>query len=150
VRKLLVFLGAFWVAANLTGAGFAVAHKRPYDLKFLDTPGSVDRVGHDFLAGWGTGLCMPLVVLCAAGIFTVVASFGHRSGMVGGFLLMLTGAASVAYTFCNELTYDRLGLGNTQTERGESATILAIIFLGCALVLFGFLTVITTPRHHRH
>jgi hypothetical protein len=150
VRKLLVFLGALWIGANLTGAGFAVAHKRPYDLSFLDTPGRADRVGHDFIASWGTGLCMPLAVLCAAGLFTVIASFGHRSGQVGAFLLMLTGAASVAFTFCNQLTYDRLGIGNTHTEQAEIATILATILLGCALVLFGFLTVITTPRHRRH
>jgi hypothetical protein len=150
VRKLLVLLGAAWVGANLTGAGFAVAHKHPYDLSFLDTPGSPDQVGHDFLAGWGTGLCMPLAVLCAAGLFTAIASFGSRAGQVGAFLLMLTGAASVGFTFCNQLTYDRLGIGNTQTERAESATIFAIILVACALVLFGFLTVITTPRHRHH
>jgi len=150
VRKLLVFLGAAWIAANLAGAVLATSNKRPYDLSFLSTPGKSTRIGQDFLFGWGTGLSLPLGVLAAAGILTVVASFGHQAGRIAAFLLMLVGAGSIAFTFSNQLTYDRIGVNDNRDFPGETATITATLLLAAMLVFFGFLTVLTTPRHHRH
>jgi hypothetical protein len=148
VRRLLVFLGVMWIAANLAGAWVAVDHDRPYDLSFLDTPGRVARIGEDWLYGWGTGLAMPLWFLAAAAVLTVVASFGGNATRFSSFLLLLVGGASVAYTLSNQLTSDRLG--QRDVDRGETAIIAATLLLAGLMVLIGFLTVITTPKVHRH
>ncbi len=147
MRRLLVFLGVMWVAANLAGAWVSVDHDRPYDLSFLDTPGKVDRIGDDWLYGWGTGLSVPLWFLAAVAILTVVVSFGGGATKFGAVLVMLAGAASLAFSLSNKLTLDRLDA--TAADRTETAIIAATLFLAGMLVLVGLLTVITTPRQHR-
>lgn len=148
MRRLLVFLGVAWVAANLAGAWVSVDHERPYDLSFLDAPGAVGRIGDDWLHGWGTGLAMPLGVLAAATVLTVVVSFGGTATKVGGFLMAALGAASLGFSLTNQLTFDRLRA--TGGDSTETAIIAATLVLAGLLVLIGFLTVITTPATRRH
>ena len=148
VRKLLVFLGAMWIAANLAGAWVSVENKRPYDLKFVDEPGRSGRIGDDWLYGWGTGLAVPMWFLAGVAVLTVAVSFGGRATKYGGVAMMLVGAASLTFTLSNQLTYDRLDA--TDVDRGETAIIGASLLLAGLLILIGLLTVITTPRHHRH
>lgn len=147
MRRLLVLLGVAWIAANLLGAWVSVRHDRPYDLSFVDRPGTVPRIGDDWLHGWGTGLAMPLGVLAAAAVLTVLASFGGGLGRLTAFLLMLLGAASLAFTLANQPTYDRLQAPTS--NRAETALIVATLVLAALLVLVGLLTVITTPRTRR-
>jgi hypothetical protein len=148
VRRLLVFLGVMWVAANLFGAWVSVDHDRPYDLSFLDAPGKVGRIGDDWLYGWGTGLAMPLWFLAVVAILTVVVSFGGNPTKLGSVLLLLAGAASLAFTLSNQLTHDRLDA--TSADRVETAIIGATLLLAGLMVLVALLTVITTPKQHRH
>lgn len=147
VRKLLVFLGVAWIAANLVGAWLSVEHDQPYDLSFLDQPGRVSQIGDDWLRGWGAGLAMPLWILAVAAVLTVAASFGGRTTRLSSVLLMVLGGLSLAFTLTNQVTYDRLNA--TGTERTETAVIVATMVLAGLLVLIGLLTVITTPRTHR-
>jgi hypothetical protein len=147
VRKLLVFLGVAWIAANLVGAWVSVDHERPYDLSFVDQPGSVGRIGDDWLHGWGTALALPLGVLAAAAVLTVVVSFGGTATKVGGLLMAVLGAGSLAFTLSNQLTYDRLQAA--EGDRTETAIIAATLVLAGLLVLIGFLTFITTPATRR-
>ena len=143
----MVFLGVAWIAANLVGAWVSVQNDRPYDLSFVDEPGAVSRIGDDWLRGWGTGLAMPLWVLAVAAVLTVLVSFGGAATKWAALLLMLVGAASIAFTLSNQLTYDRLEA--TGTDRAETAVIAATLVLAGLLVLIGLLTVITTPRTTR-
>jgi hypothetical protein len=147
VRKLLVLLGVAWVATNLFGAWMAVEHKRPYDLSWLNDAGSKDRVGDDWLHGWGTGLAMPFAVVAVVAVLTVVATFGGGAGRFSALLLLVVGGLAVAYTLTNDPSIARLQ--NTKLEHGELAVVSATLALSGLLVLFGFLTVITTPRTHR-
>lgn len=147
VRKLLVFLGVAWIAANLVGAWLSVEHDEPYDLSFLDKPGRVSQIGDDWLRGWGTGLAMPLAILAAAAVLTVVVTFGGTATRVGALLLMVVGGLSLAFTSSNQLTHDRLTA--TATDQTETAVIGAVLVLAGLLILVGFLTLITTPRTGR-
>jgi phosphatidylserine synthase len=147
VRKLLVLLGVAWIAVNLYGAWMAVEHKRPYDLSWLDEPGSKDHVGDDWLHGWGTGLAMPFAVVAVVAVLTVIATFGGGAGKVSAFLILVVGGLCLAYTLTNDLTLERLK--NTKIEHAELAVVSATLTLSGLLVLFGFLTVITTPKSHR-
>jgi hypothetical protein len=147
VRRLLVFLGVMWVAANLFGAWVAVDHDRPYDLSFLDAPGKVARIGEDWLYGWGTGLAMPLWFLAIVAILTVAVSFGGTLTKLGSILLLLAGGASLAFTLSNQLTHDRLDA--TSADRTETAIIGATLLLAGLLVLVSLLTIITTPKQRR-
>ena len=131
MRKLLVLLGVTWVAVNLYGAWLAVEHKRPYDLSWLDQPGSKETVGEDWLHGWGTGLAMPFVVAAVVALLTVIATFTGGTGKLSALLL----------------TIQRLK--NTKIEHLELAVISATLTVSGLLILFGFLTVITTPKVHR-
>ena len=148
VRRLLVFLGVMWVATNLVGAWVSVRHHLPYDLSFVDKPGVSGRIGDDWLHGWGTGLAMPLWFLAIVAVLTVLASFGGNATKLSSALLMLSGAASVAFTLSNKLAFDRLKA--TGTDRTEAAIVIATLMLASLMVLIGFLTVITTPKQHRH
>jgi hypothetical protein len=147
VRKLLVFLGVAWIATNLIGAWLSVEHDRPYDLSFLDQPGTVSQIGNDWLRGWGSGLAMPLWVLAIAAVLTVVVSFDGSATRLSSVLLMVLGALSIAFTLANQPTYDRLKA--TATDRGETAVVIASLVLAGMMVLIGLITVITTPRTPR-
>ncbi len=147
MRKLLVFLGVAWIATNLLGAWVSVSNHRAYDLKFVDQAGTEGRIDDDWLHGWGTGLAMPLWVLAVAAVLTVLVSFGGGVGKVAAFLMMIVGGLSVAFTLSNQLTYDRLQA--TEVDRTETAIIIASLGLAVLIVLFGFLTVITTPSTSR-
>ena len=148
MRRLLVFLGVMWIVTNLVGVWVSVRHHRPYDLAFVDQPGASGRVGDDWLHGWGTGLAMPLWFISAVAIVTVVVSFGGAATKVAAVLMMLAGAASIAFTLSNKLTYDRLQA--TGADRTEASIVIATLLLASLMVLVGFLTVITTPKqHHR-
>jgi hypothetical protein len=147
VRKLLVLLGVAWVAVNLYGAWLAVEHKRPYDLSWLDQPGSKDTVGEDWLHGWGTGLAMPFAVAAVVALLTVIATFSGGTGKFSALLLTVVGGACLFYTLTNDLTIQRLK--NTKIEHLELAVISATLTVTGLMVLFGFLTVITTPKTHR-
>jgi hypothetical protein len=147
VRRLLVFLGVMWIATNLLGAWISVRHHLPQDLSFADQPGRTGRIGDDWLHGWGTGLAMPLWFISVVAVLTVVASFGGRATKVSAFLLMLVGAASVAFTLSNKPSYDRLQA--TGADHGEAAIVIATLLLASLMVLIGFLTVITTPKQYR-
>jgi hypothetical protein len=148
VRRLLVFLGAMWVAANLAGAWVSVDHDRPYDLSFVDEPGKVGRIGDDWLHGWGTGLAMPLWFLAIVAVLTVLASFGGKATKLSSALLILAGSTSVAFTLSNKVAFDRLTA--TSADRTEGAIVIATLLLASLMVLIGLLTVITTPKQHRH
>jgi lysylphosphatidylglycerol synthetase-like protein (DUF2156 family) len=148
VRRLLVFLGAMWVAANLAGAWVSVDHDRPYDLSFVDEPGKVGRIGDDWLHGWGTGLAMPLWFLAIVAVLTVLASFGGNATKLSAALLILAGSTSVAFTLSNKVAFDRLTA--TSADRTEGAIVIATLLLASLMVLIGLLTVITTPKQHRH
>jgi hypothetical protein len=148
VRRLLVFLGAMWIAANLAGAWVSVDHDRPYDLSFVDEPGKVGRIGDDWLHGWGTGLAMPLWFLAIVAVLTVLASFGGKATKLSSALLILAGSTSVAFTLSNKVAFDRLTA--TSADRTEGAIVIATLLLASLMVLIGLLTVITTPKQHRH
>jgi hypothetical protein len=148
VRRLLVFLGAMWIAANLAGAWVSVDHDRPYDLSFVDEPGKVGRIGDDWLHGWGTGLAMPLWFLAIVAVLTVLASFGGNATKLSAALLILAGSTSVAFTLSNKVAFDRLTA--TSADRTEGAIVIATLLLASLMVLIGLLTVITTPKQHRH
>jgi threonine/homoserine/homoserine lactone efflux protein len=147
VRKLLVLLGVAWIAVNLYGAWMAVEHKRPYDLSWLDEPGSKDHVGDDWLHGWGTGLAMPFAVVAVVAVLTVIATFGGGAGKFSALLLTVVGGLCLFYTLTNDLTLERLK--NTKIEHAELAVVSATLTVSGLLVLFGFLTVITTPKTYR-
>ena len=147
MRKLLVLLGVAWIAVNLYGAWLAVEHTRPYDLSWLDQPGSKDTVGEDWLHGWGTGLAMPFAVAAVIALLTVIATFGGGTGRFSALLLTVAGGLCLFYTLTNDLTIQRLK--NTKIEHLELAVVSATLTVSGLLVLFGFLTVITTPKTHR-
>ena len=147
MRKLLVLLGVAWIAVNLYGAWLAVEHKRPYDLSWLDQPGSKETVGEDWLHGWGTALAMPFAVVAVVAVFTVIATFGGGAGKFAALVLMVVGGLCLYYTLTNDLTLERLK--NTKLEHLELAVISATLTVTGLMVLFGFLTVITTPKTHR-
>lgn len=147
MRKLLVFLGAAWIATQIAGALVSVDHERPYDLSFLDEPGVTAKIGDDWLHGWGTGLAMPLGVLAAAAILTVLVSFGGGWGRLGAFLMMVVGGLSIGFTLTNQVTYDRLDA--VKADRVETGLIVASLGLAGLLVVIGLVTVITTPRARR-
>ena len=142
-----MFLGAAWIAVQIAGALVSVDHERPYDLSFLDEPGATGRIGDDWLHGWGTGLAMPLGVLAAAAIVTVLVSFGGGWGRFAALLMMVLGGLSIAFTLTNQVTYDRLDA--TKTDRLETGLIAGSLGLAGLLVVIGFITVITTPRTRR-
>jgi hypothetical protein len=148
VRRLLVFLGVMWVATNLVGAWVSVRHHLPHDLEFVDQPGARGRIGDDWLHGWGTGLAMPLWFIAIVAVLTVLVSFGGNATRFSAALLMLAGAASVAFTLSNKPAFDRLKA--TGADRTEAAIVIATLMLASLMVLIGFLTVITTPKQHRH
>jgi hypothetical protein len=148
VRRLLVFLGVMWIATNLVGVWVSVRHHRPYDLAFVDQPGASGRIGDDWLHGWGTGLAMPLWFISIVAVLTVVASFGGNATRWSAALLMVAGALSIAFTLSNKLTFDRLKA--TGADRTEAAIVICTLMLAALMVLIGFLTVITTPKQHRH
>ena len=143
MRKLLVFLGVAWIATNLLGAWVSVSNHRAYDLKFVDQAGIEGRIDDDWLHGWGTGLAMPLWVLAVAAAHTVVVSIGAGVGKVAPNHKNILGVQRVEFTLSNQLTYDRLQA--TEVDRTETAIIIASLGLAVLIVLFGFLTVITTP-----
>lgn len=137
-----------WVATNLVGAWVSVRHHLPYDLKFVDQAGVSGRIGDDWLHGWGTGLAMPLWFIAIVAVLTVLASFGGNATKFSAAILMLAGAASVAFTLSNKLAFDRLKA--TGADRTEAAIVIATLMLASLMVLVGFLTVITTPKQSRH
>jgi hypothetical protein len=90
---------------------------------------------------------MPLGVLAAAAVLTVVVSFGGTATKIGGLLMAVLGAGSLAFTLTNQLTYDRLQAA--EGDRTETAIIAATLVLAGLLVLIGLLTFITTPATRR-
>ncbi len=148
MRRLLVFLGVMWIAANLAGAWVSVRHHLPYDLEFVDEPGVRSRIGDDWLHGWGTGLAMPLWFVALVAVLTVLSSFGGNATRLSAALVVLAGAGSVAFTLYNTPAADRLKAAGA--DRTEGAIVIATLMLAALMVLVGFLTVITTPKRHRH
>jgi hypothetical protein len=113
----------------------------------VDSPGKVEKIGDDWLYGWGSGLAMPLWFLAIAAVLTVVATFGGGSTRMASTLLAVVGAASIAYTLVDQPAVDRLHTSNV--DRGEAGVVFATLILAGLLVLLGILTAATTPRLHR-
>lgn len=144
MRKLLVLLAVAWLGVTLGAAWLSVDQTVPYDLSFLDDPGAEDRVGEDWLAGWGTGLAAPLGAVAAGAILTVLASMDRAAGRLGAFLLAVLGGLSVAFTLSNQVTYDLLR--DRSEEPVQTALAAATLALGGLMVLIGFTTWLTAPR----
>lgn len=144
MRKILVVVAMGWIGVNLAGAWMAVDRDLPYDLAFLDQPGAVARVAEDWVYGWGNALAVPLVVLAAAAIATVMASTSDRVGRLGSALLALAGVASLVRLLAEQLTLDRLSAEDLGSD--EPLLIVGNLVLSALLVLLGFLTWLTSPR----
>jgi hypothetical protein len=144
VRKLLVLLAVAWVGVTLGGAWLAVDRTIPYDLSFLDRRGPEDRVGEDWLYGWGTGLAAPLGAVAAGAILAVMSTMDRAAGRLGSVLLAVLGGLSVAYTLSNQVTEELLR--SRSEEPVQSALVAATLALGALMVLVGFTTWLTAPR----
>jgi hypothetical protein len=144
VRRFLVLLGIAWVGVTLGAAWVAVDQSVPYDLSFLDSTGTADMVGEDWLYGWGTGLAAPLAAVAAGAILTVLASMDGAAGRLGAFLLAVLGGLSVAYLLANQPVHDLLR--DRSKEPVQTALVAATLVLGALLVLVGFTTWLTAPR----
>ena len=70
-----------------------------------------------------------------------------NSILLSALLLTVVGGLCLFYTLTNDLTIQRLK--NTKIEHLELAVISATLTVTGLMVLFGFLTVITTPKTHR-
>ncbi|HEX6920553.1 MAG TPA: hypothetical protein VF314_10005 [Actinomycetes bacterium] len=144
MRKLLVVVSAAWIAVTITGVLVSVDRKLPYDLTFLDRAGSIERVGRDWVSGWGTGLAVPLAVLAAVAIATMLSTFNDAGGRLGTLLLALLGGLSLGFTACQQLTQDRLsGAG---LHGLETWLVLASLGLSALMVLLGLLAFGTFAR----
>ena len=144
VRKLLVLLTVIWIGVTLTAAWIAVDEKIPYDLAVLDRTGGRDRVGEDWLFGWGTGLAAPMAVVAAMAVLGAMSALTGPAGRFGAFCVALLGGASLAYTLANRPATERLqAFSNDTTQGGLLVGTLAVAAL---LVLIGFLTWLTAPR----
>jgi hypothetical protein len=144
VRKLLVLLAVAWVGVTLGAAWVSVDREIPHDLSFLDAQGAVDKVGEDWLYGWGTGLAAPLAAVAAVAVFAVLASMDRAAGRLGAFVLAVLGGLSVAFTLSNQVTHDRLR--DTSAEPLETGLVIATLALAGLMVLVGFTTWLTAPR----
>jgi len=144
VRKFLVLLAVAWVGVTLGAAWLAVDQTIPYDLAFLDRQGDEDRVGEDWLYGWGTGLAAPLGAVAAGAILAVLSSMDGAAGRLGAFLLAVLGGLSVAYTLSNQVTEELLR--SRSEEPVQTALVAATLALGALMVLVGFTTWLTAPR----
>ena len=71
----------------------------------------------------------------------------NGAGKFAALVLMVVGGLCLFYTLTNDLTIERLK--NTKLEHLELAVISATLTVTGLMVLFGFLTVITTPKTHR-
>ena len=144
MRKLLVLLAVAWVGVTLGAAWVAVDQTIPYDLALLDRQGPEDRVGEDWLYGWGTGLAAPLAAAAAGAILAVLSSMDGAAGRLGAFLLAVLGGLSVAYTLSNQVTEELLR--SRSEEPVQTALVAATLALGALMVLVGFTTWLTAPR----
>lgn len=144
MRKFLVLIAVAWVATTLGAASVAVERKLTYDLAFLDTAGTRNRISEDWIYGWGTGLAAPLGAVALVAIFAVVSSMDRGAGRFGAFTLALLGGLSLAYTLSNQLTEERLR--STGTQPLETGLVVATLALAGLLVLVGFTTWLTAPR----
>lgn len=144
MRKLLVVVSAAWIAVTITGVLVSVDRKLPYDLTFLDRAGSIERVGRDWVYGWGTGLAVPLAVLAAVAIATMLSTFNDAGGRLGTLLLALLGGLSLGFTACQQLTRDRLSGAGLQGL--ETWLVLASLGLSALMVLLGLLAFGTFAR----
>jgi hypothetical protein len=143
----MVLLSLAWIATTLFAAYVSVQHELPYDLAFLDGSGAKESVGDDWLWGWGTALAVPLPVVAVVALLSVVVSYGWGATRASSLLLVLAGAGSVAFTFLNDITDDRLR--RVHVEPLESGVIIAVVSLSGLLVIFGLLTFGTTPKRSR-
>lgn len=144
VRRLVVLLAVCWVGVNLAAAWVSVDRKVPYDLAFLDRPGGPDRVGEDWLYGWGCGLAVPMAAVAAMAVLAAMSALSGGAGRLGSFLVAVLGGASVAYTLANAPATERLQALGTDTT--ESALLIASLSLGGLLVLVGLIAWLTSPR----
>lgn len=144
MRKLLVFFAAVWVGVNLAAAWVSVDRALPHDLTFLDQAGSRDRIGEDWLYGWGTGLTVPMGVVAAVAVLAALAAATGASGRIGAFLLAVLGGASIAFTFADRPATERLRA--VENDVTESSLLIASLVLAALLVLVGFTTWLTSPR----
>lgn len=144
MRKFLVLLAVAWVGVTLGAAWLAVNQTIPYDLALVDRQGAEDRVGEDWLYGWGTGLAAPLGAVAAGAILAVLSSMDGAAGRLGAFLLAVLGGLSVAYTLSNQVTEELLR--SRSEEPVQTALVAATLALGALMVLVGFTTWLTAPR----
>lgn len=144
MRKLLVLLALAWVGVTLGAAWVAVDEEVPYDLAVVDRVGAADRVGEDWLYGWGTGLAAPLGVVAAVAVFAVMSSMDRAAGRLGSFAVAVLGGLSVAFTLANQVTQDRLR--DTSAEPVQTWLVVATLGLGGLMVLVGFTAWLTAPR----
>lgn len=144
MRRVLVLLAVAWVGVTLGAAWVSVDEKVPYDLAVVDRAGGPDRVGEDWLYGWGTGLAAPLAVVAAVAIFAVLSSMDRAAGRLGSFLVAVLGGVSIAFTLANQVTQDRLR--DTGAEPVQTWLVVATLVLGALMVLVGFTAWLTAPR----
>jgi len=144
VRKLLVLLAVAWVGVSLAAAWVSVEHEVPYGLSFLDRPGPPDRVGDDWLRGWGTGLTVPMGVVAAMAVLAALSALGNSAGRAGAFLLALLGGASIAFTLSSRPATERLRAVGADTT--ESGLVIATLVLAGLIVLIGLTAWLTAPR----
>ncbi|MGH8894426.1 MAG: hypothetical protein ACRDWY_14150 [Actinomycetes bacterium] len=148
MRKVLVLLVVGWVGVSLAAAWVSVDRKLPYDLSFLDERGAADRIGDDWLYGWGTGLAAPMPFVAAMAVLAALSALTGAAGRAGAFLVALLGGLSLAYMLSSRPAHDRLT--DTGADGTETALVFATLGLAGLLVLIGLTSWLTAPREPYH